>query len=103
MTQRYARTYGANQHLADQTHWVYAIHHVASGNCVYVGMTCNLRRRLNEHGRQRLWREPAFSFTSTEVAGREQAEWAELEWMRRLRPSANCYPYSLSSIYGGRS
>lgn len=89
------RDWGALANLVDRPHWVYAIEHTITGRCVYVGMTCDLRRRLTEHARQRGWREPDFTSTSVEVSGRTEAERVEREWMLARYPSANRYPRSI--------
>lgn len=93
------RDFGALSNLADQPHWVYAIRHSLTDTCVYVGMTCDLRRRSTEHARQRGWREPDYTTTSIEVAGRAEAERVEADWIRVHRPTANRYPISLSSTH----
>jgi predicted GIY-YIG superfamily endonuclease len=89
------RDWGALETLADKPHWVYSIYSTASGRCVYVGMTCDLRRRLSEHAR-RGWKAPAFTSEAVEVADRATAERVELEQMRLRRPIQNRYPTSIA-------
>lgn len=89
------RDWASLQHLVDAPHWVYVIR-TAAGRCVYVGMTCDLKRRLREHARQRGWKEPVFTVESIAVAGRAAAEREEFEQMKRLLPTQNRYPTSLA-------
>lgn len=76
-------------HLAGADHWVYEISR--EGQCLYVGMTNDLARRLREHARLRLWREGVVDITSTKVAGRRNAERLEHERIAALRPTQNRY------------
>lgn len=77
--------------IADRDHHVYEIYSVASGACIYVGMTCNLARRLGEHRSRRQWRAPQFRVVARAVHGRAAAEALEAERIAALAPLQNRY------------
>lgn len=77
--------------LTNAPHWVYEIWSKQGGGCIYVGMTCDIARRLREHSRERLWREPTFEIRVTPVHGREAARSLEGRRIGELLPTQNVH------------
>ena len=72
------------------THHVYA-YLDDTGAALYVGMTGNLKRRMDQHSRRSSWHDLAVSFSSTECADRETAMALEAQTVRDLQPRFNVY------------
>ena len=78
---------GALDHLADQPHYVYEAW--MGDVALYVGMTCDLGRRLREHSQQQAWWKGSDRFVATVYPSRRAASDAERLRIRDLRPANN--------------
>lgn len=74
--------------LWETPHFVYTIRD-SDGLPMYVGMTCNLDRRLREHSHRQVWWGNVASVESTRVRGSHAARLAEGALIRQLRPRRN--------------
>ena len=74
----------------DVRHWVYVLY--ADDECIYVGYTTDLLRRIGEHKKGFGKKEPAKDFDKFKaipMPSKREALYKEAEWIRLLEPTLN--------------
>lgn len=89
MTTAYHYLPASLEHLAEVPHVVYEAW--AGDVCLYVGMTFDLKRRMNCHRSRSAWARGPHGLCVTEYPNRREAELAERQRIFDLQPANNAW------------